>query len=92
MKHTKKEPLSRPYMVDTLKGGREGGGREEELFYRPCMVDALKGRCAQSITSPTTKKKRTKRKKTMQLSLSPHYYSILRYTTYTTLVPQTLSS
>ena len=40
------------------------------------------------------KKKRTKRKiKKLFSSLSPtHYYSILRYTTYTTLVPQTRSS
>ena len=41
MKHTKKEPLSRPYMVDTLKGGRrarEGGG---------AFLSTMYGRCAQ---------------------------------------------
>ena len=95
MKHTKKEPLSRPYMVDTLKGGRraregggaqgrdgrgnEGGGGERSINHLP--------------NYKKEKEKNQKKNKKLFSSLSPpHYYSILRYTTYTTLVPQTRSS
>ncbi len=114
MKHTKKEPLSRPYMVDTLKGGRrarEGGGaqgRDGRGNEGGAFLSTIYGRYAlgrgneggggeRSINHlPNYKKekeKNQKKNKKLFSSLSPpHYYSILRYTTYTTLVPQTRSS